>query len=124
MLVEGSTRKMTDLDTLTKRIVKFRDERDWSQFHNPKDVALSLVLEATELLEIFQWKEGVAVANAAHERKKDVANELADVLYWTLLMAHDLQIHLPSALDAKLEANAAKYPVAKAKGSSKKYTEL
>jgi dCTP diphosphatase len=115
---------MANLDTLTRQIVEFRDERDWSQFHNPKDVALSLVLEATELLEIFQWKEGVAVANAAHERKQDVANELADVLYWTLLMAHDLKIDLPSALNAKLEANASKYPVAKAKGSSKKYTEL
>jgi dCTP diphosphatase len=115
---------MAGLDTLTERIVKFRDERDWSQFHNPKDVAVSLVLEATELLEIFQWKEGVAVGDAARERKQDVANELADVLYWTLLMAHDLQIDLAVALNSKLEANAAKYPIAKAKGSSKKYTEL
>jgi dCTP diphosphatase len=115
---------MTDLDTLTKKIVNFRDERDWSQFHNPKDLALSLLLEAAELLEIFQWKEGGAIGQAAHDRKQDVANELADVLYWTLLMAHDLQIDLPAALSAKLDSNAAKYPVAKAKGSSKKYTEL
>jgi dCTP diphosphatase len=115
---------MADLDALTKQIVTFRDERDWSQFHNPKDVALSLVLEATELLEIFQWKQGKAIAQVVQDRKHDVASELADVLYWTLLMAHDLKIDLPSALSAKLDINAAKYPVAKAKGSSKKYTEL
>jgi dCTP diphosphatase len=115
---------MDDLQTLTQKIVAFCDERDWSQFHNPKDLALSLSLEASELLEIFQWKEGAAVAQVALERKGDVANELADVLYWTLLMAHRQNIDLASALEAKLESNAAKYPVAKARGSAKKYTEL
>jgi dCTP diphosphatase len=115
---------MSDLDSLTKKVIMFRDERDWSQFHNPKDVAVSLTLEAAELLEIFQWKEGDAISQVAQERKEDVANELADVLYWTLLMAHDMGINLPSALAAKLDANAVKYPVAKARGSSKKYTEL
>ena len=115
---------MADLQALTKKIVEFRDERDWAQFHNPKDLALSLSLEAAELLEIFQWKEGDAIGETTQDRKQDIAHELADVLYWTLLMAHDLHIDLASALKSKLQANAAKYPVAKAKGSSKKYTEL
>jgi dCTP diphosphatase len=115
---------MADLQKLTEMVVNFRDERDWSQFHNPKDLALSLVLEAGELLEIFQWKQGQAVAQVARDRREDVAHELADVLYWALLMAHDLEIDLPVALQQKLDANAVKYPVEKAKGSSKKYTEL
>jgi NTP pyrophosphatase (non-canonical NTP hydrolase) len=115
---------MDELKKLTQKIVEFRDERDWSQFHNPKDLALSLVLEATEFLEIFQWKEGGEIHKTVEKRKKDVEQELADVLYWTLLIAHDLKIDLPSALRQKLDANAAKYPVARAKGSSKKYTEL
>jgi NTP pyrophosphatase (non-canonical NTP hydrolase) len=115
---------MSGLADLTRAVIKFRDERDWSQFHNPKDVALSLLLEATELLEIFQWQEGDAIAEAAARRKQDLADELADVLYWTLLMAHDLSIDLPSALRSKLDANAAKYPVDKAKGSSRKYKAL
>lgn len=115
---------MNDLGTLTQEVVKFRDERDWSQFHNAKDLALSLALEAAELLEIFQWKEGHAVADTAKDRKQDVAQELADVLYWALLMAHDNGIDLASALREKMRENAAKYPVDKARGSSKKYTEL
>jgi dCTP diphosphatase len=116
--------EMADLEKLTKKVVEFRDERDWSQFHNPKDLALSLVLEAAELLEIFQWKEGDAISRAASDRKGDVSHELADVLYWTLLLAHEMQIDLPTALQEKLELNASKYPVAKSKGSNKKYTEL
>jgi NTP pyrophosphatase (non-canonical NTP hydrolase) len=115
---------MTDLDSLTAAVVRFRDERDWKQFHNPKDVALSLLLEAGELLEIFQWKDAAGVAEAAQARRDDLADELADVLCYTLLMAHDLGIDLSAALAAKLRKNALKYPVDQAKGSSRKYTEL
>ncbi|MDB5872221.1 MAG: nucleotide pyrophosphohydrolase [Ramlibacter sp.] len=115
---------MSDLKSLTQKIVQFRDERDWAQFHNPKDVALSLMLEAAEVLEVFQWKEGQAIAATAGQRQGDLADELADVLYYTLLMAHDLKIDLVPALEAKLLRNAEKYPVDKAKGSNKKYTEL
>ena len=115
---------MADLQTLTDEIIRFRDERDWAQFHNAKDLALSLSLEAAELLEIFQWKEGEAIAATVEARKADVAHELADVLYWTLLMAHDLGIDLGRALTDKMAANEKKYPVDKAKGSSRKYTEL
>lgn len=115
---------MADLQTLTDKIIHFRDERDWAQFHNAKDLALSLSLEAAELLEIFQWKEGEAIAATVQARKADVAHELADVLYWTLLMAHDLKIDLGRALQEKMAANEKKYPVDKAKGSSRKYTDL
>lgn len=115
---------MNEVDRLTAAVVRFRDERDWKQFHNPKDVALSLLLEAGELLEIFQWKDPAGVAEAAQARRDDIADELADVLSYALLMAHDLGIDVSAALQAKLRRNALKYPVDKAKGSSSKYTDL
>jgi dCTP diphosphatase len=115
---------VSELKALTSKIVAFRDARDWAQFHNPKDLALSLTLEATEVLELFQWQEGAAIGEVARTRKKDIAHELADVLYWTLLMANELGIDLVSALDEKLAINEKKYPAAKARGSNKKYTEL
>lgn len=100
--------------------MSFRDQRDWKQFHDPKDVAISLSLEASELLERFQWK----TSEQALKDKGAIQEELADVLYWVLLLGHDLQIDLASALQAKLAANAKKYPIEKSRGSSKKYTEL
>lgn len=112
------------MKSLTEHILAFRDERDWKQFHNPKDLALSLSLEASEVLEVFQWKSGAEVDAVCHDRKDDLSDELADVLYYTLLMAHDLDIDLESALLAKLAKNAEKYPIEKARGSSRKYTEL
>jgi NTP pyrophosphatase (non-canonical NTP hydrolase) len=115
---------MPPLIDLTARIVAFRDERDWKQFHNAKDLALSLSLEAAEVLELYQWKTGAAIEAVATERRQELADELADVLYYTLLMAHDQGIDLETALQEKLKRNAEKYPVDKAKGSSKKYTEL
>jgi NTP pyrophosphatase (non-canonical NTP hydrolase) len=108
------------LAELARKAAAFRDARDWKQFHNAKDVALSLNLEAAELLEIFQWKD----ATAATVSKDRIAEELSDILYWVLLMARDLDIDLPTAFERKLKANEAKYPVARAKGSAKKYTEL
>ena len=115
---------MSQLKALTDRIVAFRDERDWQQFHNAKDLALSLSLEAGEVMELFQWKNGPEIDAVVRERNAALADELADVLYYTLLMAHDAGIDLEPALLAKLQRNAEKYPVEKAKGSSKKYTEL
>lgn len=115
---------MSQLTDLTARIVAFRDERDWAQFHNAKDLALSLSLEAAEVLELYQWKTGPAIDAVATERRQDLADELADVLYYTLLMAHDQGVDLEAALLEKLQRNAEKYPVDKARGSSKKYTEL
>ncbi len=115
---------MPTLADLTRQVIAFRDERDWKQFHNPKDVAISLSLEASELLELFQWQREADIPSLLAARAAEIRDELADVLYWTLLMAHDLGIDLSAALGAKLEQNAAKYPVARSRGSNAKYTEL
>lgn len=115
---------MKKIDEITKRIVAFREARDWKQFHNPKDVALSLVLEATEVMEHFQWKSKEEVEKYVVEAKREIGEELADVLYWVLLMSHDLDIDVLSALDKKMKKNEAKYPVEKAKGRHTKYNKL
>lgn len=108
------------MDALQQAVVSFRDQRDWKQFHDPKDVAISLSLEASELLELFQWK----TSEQALKNKDAIREELADVLYWVLLLGHDLEINLASALKSKLNTNAKKYPVEKARGKATKYTEL
>jgi NTP pyrophosphatase (non-canonical NTP hydrolase) len=115
---------MADLDDLQKRVIAFRDARDWKQFHNPKDMALSLVLEAAEVLEHFQWKNSEEIQTYLSKNKSDVAEELSDVLYWVLLMAHDLEIDIVDVFEKKMQKNEAKYSVEKAKGNHKKYTEL
>ena len=106
------------------RIISFRDERDWKQFHNPKDMAISLVLESTELLEHCQWKNDAEISEHLETKRSEVADELSDVLYWVILMANDLDIDLNKALSDKMDKNEAKYPVEKARGNHKKYTEL
>lgn len=115
---------MSDLEALTQKVVAFREERDWKQFHNPKDTAISLVLEAAEFLEHFQWKNGGEIADHLSKNKEDIEDELADVLYWVLLIANDMEINLSQALTAKLKKSAAKYPVDKSKGKHTKYTDL
>jgi len=115
---------MSDLCRLTKKIIGFREARDWKQFHNPKDLALSLVLEATEVLEHFQWKNADEVELYSKTNKDDIGEELADVLYWVILMSHDLDIDIIEALNNKLKKNAEKYPVSKSKGNHAKYNEL
>lgn len=115
---------MDSIKDLAKRIKSFRDARDWKQFHRPKDLALSLVLEATEVLELFQWKSEAEALEVVALKKEELGDELADVFYWVLLMSEDFGIDLKEALIKKLEKNEAKYPVEKSKGSSKKYTEL
>src|ERR1035437_5005628 len=115
---------MEKIAEITKRIIAFRNARDWKQFHNPKDVALSLVLEATEVMEHFQWKNKKEIEKYVIEAKGEIGEELADVLYWVLLMSHDLKIDVLDALDKKMKKNEAKYPVEKAKGKHTKYDKL
>lgn len=115
---------MSDIKDLTKKIKKFRDERDWKQFHNPKDVALSLILEAAEVLEHFQWKNQAEIEEYIKTAKDEIGEELADVLYWVLLMSHDLGIDLKKALEKKIKKNEDRYPVDKAKGKHTKYNKL
>ena len=115
---------MSEIKVITEKIKKFRDERDWMQFHNHKDVALSLVLEAAEVLEHFQWKKPQEVEAHAKACKNDIADELADVAMYLFELADNLGINLPNAIDAKLVKNSKKYPVEKAKGKHTKYDKL
>ncbi|MFJ8244820.1 nucleotide pyrophosphohydrolase [Peribacillus asahii] len=106
---------------LIEEIVEFRDERDWKQFHNPKDLAISLSLEASELLENFQWKTS---EEAIDDNIDNIIDELADVVIYALLMSNELEINLEQAIKRKIRKNSQKYPVDKSFGSSKKYTDL
>jgi len=115
---------MKDIEDLINKIVAFRDARDWKQFHNPKDVSLSLVLEAGEVMEHFQWKNKEEIEQYIKTDKEHIAEELADVLYWVLLMSHDLDINILDALDKKIKKNEEKYPIEKAKGKHTKYNKL
>lgn len=115
---------MSDIKELIKIITKFRDARNWKQFHNPKDMSLSLVLEAAELMEHFQWKNSEEMRKYVKDHKNEIGEELADVLYWVLLISHDLKIDIKEALEKKLVTQEKKYPVEKAKGKHTKYTEL
>lgn len=109
---------------LQSLVRKFCDERNWDQFHNLKDLAISLNLEATEVLEEFHWLTIDEVNNLSTEAKDDIADELADVLYCVLLMSGKLDVDLVKTFRAKMIKNAKKYPVEKAKNSHKKYTEI
>lgn len=115
---------MKTLSQLTERIVTFRDAREWKQFHKPKDMALSLMLESAEVGELFQWKNDHEIESKLPEMRADLGRELSDVLYWVLLMAHDAGVDLADAFDQKMAENERKYPADMARGSSRKYTEL
>jgi NTP pyrophosphatase (non-canonical NTP hydrolase) len=109
---------MSDIADLQNEALAFRDARDWAQFHNAKDLAAGLSIEASELLECFLWKD----AKSADPTK--VREELADVLVYALLLAHEARIDIPTAIREKLALNARKYPVDKSKGRSDKYDKL
>lgn len=115
---------MDKLDLLTKKIISFRNARDWKQFHNPKDSAISLSLEASEALEHFQWKSENEIKDYVKKNKEKIGEELSDVLFWVLLMSHDLKIDIYSASIKKLEKNKSKYPINKSKGKHIKYSNL
>lgn len=115
---------MSDIQKLTDRIIKFRDARDWKQFHNPKDLAISLSLETSEVLEHFQWKNENEINEYVKTHKNEIAEELADVFNYLLLMSHDLDIDFAEALNKKIDKSEIKYPVEKAKGKHTKYNKL
>lgn len=109
---------MKDLNLLIEEIVKFRDERDWNQFHNSKDLALALSIESSELLELFLWKDN-------EDFKLDkLKEELADVLMYALLLAHKHNLNISEIIQEKIKKNGEKYPVDKSKGNATKYNEL
>lgn len=103
------------------RILKFRDDRDWKQFHNPKDLAISISLEAAELLEIFQWSAGDVTSDGKMDK---IREELADVVNYCVLMADVCGLDLDEIVQEKIKRNNEKYPVEKAFGCKEKYTEL
>jgi NTP pyrophosphatase (non-canonical NTP hydrolase) len=109
---------MSEINELIRSIVEFRDERDWKQFHNPKDLALALSIEASELLEVYLWKK------PEHASISKVKEELADVLTFSLLIAHHYDLNVSEIIQDKIKINQIKYPVDKSKGTSKKYDEL
>lgn len=115
---------MSEIKALTEKIKRFRDERDWMQFHNHKDLALSLVLEAAEVLEHFQWKKPPEFEAHAKAYKDEIADELADVAMYLFELADNLGINLSLAVEGKLVKNAKKYPVEKARGKHTKYNKL
>lgn len=103
------------------KVLKFRDDRDWKQFHDPKDLAISISLEASELLEVFQWSRDDVYCLYKIDKIKE---ELADVVNYCILMADACNLDLDKIITDKIKLNAAKYPVDKAKGTSTKYNEL
>ncbi len=111
---------------LTRRLIEFRDQRDWRQFHGLKNLMLSLNLEAAELLELAQWRSDGEIETAAADPgfRARLAEECADVLLYLLLICERAGIDLEAAAAAKIERNAVKYPVDKARGNARKYTEL
>ena len=116
---------MGDFDEIYDIILRFRKEREWEKFHSPKNLAVSISLEAAELLEIFQWDDsGSQSYETAQKRIGEVKDELADILVYSMFMAKDLKIDIKNAIKEKMEKNALKYPVEKARGSSKKYNQL
>ena len=112
------------LDSLTAALRRFAQERDWEQFHSPKNLAAALTVEAAELLEHFQWLTEEQSRNLSADKRAVVAHEMADVLLYLLQMADKLQVDLPAAARDKLALNALKYPVEQARGISAKYSEL
>lgn len=112
------------IEELTRRVLQHRDERQWGQFHTPKELAISLCVESAELLSLMQWKTGAQLEAALAARRADVQDELADVLHSVLLLASDLRIDPGAALEQKLAKDAVKYPVDKARGRNEKYTDL
>ena len=109
---------MSDISQITEALIKFRNDRDWEQFHNPKDLALAINVEAGELLELFLWK------NAGEANPEKIKEELADVFAYAFLLAEKYNLDVKDIILEKVRKNGEKYPVEKAKGTAKKYNEL
>ena len=115
---------MKELDEIVRHIRAFRDARDWQKFHNPKNLACSISIEAAELLEHFQWKTPEESAAHAVAKREALSEEIADVGIYLIALADNLGIDLLAAIDRKLAINEQKYPVEKAKGTAAKYTDF
>ena len=121
-----SSDKNTTIQHLKDQVIKFREDRDWQQFHEEKDLAMDIMIEAGELAEHFLWKkpEEIEKMKQDQEKMRKISDELIDVLWGCMQMTYVLDIDLTQAFYAKLKQNEAKYPIEKSKGKSVKYTEL
>jgi len=115
---------MADLESIQNKIISFRSERDWQQFHDPKNLAEALSIEAGELLENFLWKTTEQSRNLSTEELKNVKEELADIFIFLTYLSEEYKIDLLKEVEMKIAVNEVNYPVEKAKGSAKKYTAL
>jgi len=111
-------------ETLIKQLLKFRKDRNWKQFHTAKSLAISISIETSELLSIFQWIKDDRLEEYIKEKFSDIKDEIADIYIYLSFLAYDLGIDLEEAAKEKMILNAKRYPVSKAKSNSKKYTEL
>jgi NTP pyrophosphatase (non-canonical NTP hydrolase) len=114
----------TTIEALTAEIRAFRDARDWLQFHNPKELAVAITAEAGELLQHFVWQDAAQSGQRVRERRAEIEGEIADVAILLFELADNSGIDLAAAMRAKLARNEERYPIAKARGSNKKYNEL
>ena len=114
---------MNELEALKIRISNFAKERDWDQFHSPKNLSMALIVEAGELVEHFQWIKQSESRELSKQKLEQVGEELADILVYLIRIADQLGINPMAATNRKIESNAAKYPADKVRGSSRKYTE-
>ena len=114
---------MPSIEQLTDDIRKFAEERDWDQFHSPKNLSMALAVEASEIMEIFQWLTQEQSRDLPAEKMAELSNELADVAIYLIRLADKLGIDLLSAAEAKIARNKEKYPADKVRGSAKKYSE-
>jgi NTP pyrophosphatase (non-canonical NTP hydrolase) len=112
------------LPDLMKELLKFRNDRDWEQFHKPKEVAMAAAIEASELMQEFLWKSEKEVEEFIKTDKEKIADEIADIAAYIFLLAHDLDIDLFQAMLNKMKKNAQKYPIEKCKGKADKYNQL
>lgn len=114
----------SDIKHVTDQIKTFRDERDWMQFRNHKDMAISVAVESAELLEHFQWKNGEELLEHIERNKSEISEEMADIAIYLFEMADNMSIDLIDAIEKKIIKNGKKYPIEKVKGRNKKYREL
>ncbi len=115
---------MSEIRKIQEKIRCFRDERDWMQFHDPKNMAVSIIIEASELLEHFQWKTKKEVEKYVMENKGEIQDEIADIALYLFELADNLEINLADAMQKKINKNEQKYPVEKARGQHTKYNKL
>jgi NTP pyrophosphatase (non-canonical NTP hydrolase) len=113
----------TDFERIKKQVRQFVVERDWDQFHSPKNLSMALIVEAAEMVEHFQWLTEEQSCNLSPEKLAEVELELADIQVYLISLAEKLHLDLIAAVDKKLVLNARKYPAEQVRGSSKKYTE-